>query len=56
MKLCLLRVTNSPVFPGHVLFSGHVLAIAVFFYYYYYKVMKMSWFSKTGKDQLYSQI
>jgi len=37
-------MTNSPVFPGHVLFSHPVLAVlmAVFFY----KVMKMSWFSE----------
>jgi len=35
-------VTNSPVFPGHVLFSHPVLAILAVFY----KVMKMSWFSK----------
>jgi len=34
------RVTNSPVFPGHVLFLRPVLAV------FFYKVMKMSWFSK----------
>jgi len=33
-------VTNSPVFPGHVLFS-HPVLLAVF-----YKMMKMSCFSK----------
>jgi len=32
-------MTNSPVFPGHVLFSRPVLAV-------FYKLMKMSWFSK----------
>jgi len=36
------RVTNSPVFSGHVLFSCPVLAtLAVF-----YEVIKMPWFSK----------
>jgi len=30
-----IRVTNSPLFPGHVLFSRPVLAV-------FYKVMKMS--------------
>jgi len=32
------RVTNSPVFPGHVLFSRPVLTVLA--------VMKMSWLSK----------
>jgi len=37
-------VTNSPVFPGHVLFSCPVLAV-------FYKVMKMSWFSKNSWER-----
>jgi len=47
-----IRVTNSPLFPGHVLFSRPVLAV-------FYKVMKMSCLFKkkySGKDQLYSKI
>jgi len=37
-------VTNSPVFPGRVLFSSPVMAVLADFY----KVMKMSWFSKNS--------
>jgi len=36
-------VTNSPVFPGHVLFSRPVAVL--------YKVMKMSWFSKNSWER-----
>jgi len=46
-------MTNSPVFPGHVLFSHPVLAVlmAVFFY----KVMKMSWFSENRERSALQQ-
>jgi len=37
-------VTNSPVFPEHVLLSRPVLAV-------FYKVMKMSWFQKNCSER-----
>jgi len=40
-------VTNSPVFPGHVLFSCPVLAV-------FNKVIKMSWFSKKLLEKISS--
>jgi len=40
-------VTNSPVFPGHVLFSRPVLAV-------FNKVIKMSWFSKKLLEKISS--
>jgi len=47
LNIRLSRVTNSPVFPGHVLFSRPVLVgLAVF-----YKMMKMSCFSKNSWER-----
>jgi len=49
------RVTNGPVFPGHVLFSRPALAVR--YGCFFIKWWKCPGFQKTaGKDQLYSKI